>query len=68
MSDRQASANPLLDAQPHSPEVPTHGTHTDFGATAGLTIILLTMLNADTLELVDLELKDFQRPCHEGNE
>ena len=57
---RQATADSLLKAQPHSPEQATNGTYTDLGAAAGLTVILLAVFDADGLKLVDLVLENLQ--------
>ena len=57
---RQATADSLLNAQPHSSEQAAHGTYTDVGAAAGLTVIFLAVLDADGLELVDLVLENLQ--------
>ena len=60
MLHRQATADSLLKAQPHSPEQATNGTYTDLGAAAGLTVILLAVFDADGLELVNLVLRSGQ--------
>ena len=60
MRYRQATADSLLKAQPHSPKQAANGTYTDLGAAAGLTVIFLAVFDADGLELVNLVLENLQ--------
>ena len=62
---RQATANPLLNAQPHCTEESTHCSDANVGATTGLAVVGLTVFNADCLQLINLELQDLQCWRHE---
>ena len=50
----QATADPLLNAQPHCTEKPTHCSDANFGATTGVAVVGLTVFDTDCLQLINL--------------